>query len=163
MHEFYAELGVYTHPKPLEQILGAIGMELKEIQKWTCERSALVVEDDSLALEAFRQMLSYLFAEVHVAANGQVALDQLASHHYDVIFTDLRMPQLSGFRLIEEARQRNPEQSIIIISAFDTDVVEQAQAIQGLMYLLKPVSLDELLKVLASLAQNLRPDNPASY
>ena len=80
-------------------------MDIHEVRRWTSELNVLVVEDDQVLRASFQQLLSYLFAEVDAAVDGQDALDQLAEKNYDIVLTDLRMPRMSGFQLLQEIRQ----------------------------------------------------------
>jgi CheY-like chemotaxis protein len=59
-------------------------MDIHEVRRWTSELNVLVVEDDEVLRESFQQLLSYLFAEVDAAVDGQDALDQLAEKNYDM-------------------------------------------------------------------------------
>lgn len=74
-------------------------------------------EDDALLLTA---QLSGLNFAVHYCESSQEALDQLAEHSFDVMITDLRMPQLSGDRLIERAQQMPHNQYLrsILLSGY---------------------------------------------
>ena len=82
--------------------------DIHEVRSWTSELTVLVVEDDEILQESFQQMLGYLFAEVEVAVDGQDVLDQWVKKPYDIVFTDLNMSRMSGFRLIQKNRQQSP-------------------------------------------------------
>ncbi|MDA0856498.1 MAG: response regulator, partial [Proteobacteria bacterium] len=122
-------------------------MDIHEVRRWTSELNVLVVEDDEALRESFQQLLSYLFAEVDAAVDGQDALDQLAAKNYDIVLTDLRMPRMSGFQLLQEIRQQSPQQPIVVISAHEDEVLRRELAVYKVHYLSKPVILEELLKV----------------
>ncbi|MEK9761283.1 MAG: response regulator [Deltaproteobacteria bacterium] len=130
-------------------------MDIQEVRRWTSELTVLVAEDDQILRESFQQMLSYLFAEVDAAVDGQDALDQWLKKPYDIVFTDLNMPRMSGFRLIQKIRQQSPQQPIVVISAHEDEIFQQELAVQEVNYLIKPVSLEELLNVLIPVCQSL--------
>ena len=134
-------------------------MDIHEVRRWTSELTVLVVEDDQVLRESFQQMLSYLFAEVDVAVDGQDALDQRVKKPYDIVFTDLNMPRMSGFRLIQKIRQQSPQQPIVVISAHEYEIFQQELAVQEVNYLIKPIILEELLKVVIPIGQSLQFEN----
>ena len=129
------------------------------MRRWTSELNVLVVEDDEALRESFQQLLSYLFAEVDAAVDGQDALDQLAAKNYDIVLTDLRMPGMSGFQLLQEIRQQSPQQPIVVISAHEDEVLRRELAVYKVHYLSKPVILEELLKVVIPIGQSLQFEN----
>ena len=134
-------------------------MDIHEVRRWTSELNILVVEDDEVLRESFQQLLSYLFAEVDAAVDGQDALDQLAAKNYDIVLTDLRMPRMSGFQLLQEIRQQSPQQPIVVISAHEDEVLRRELAVYKVHYLSKPVILEELLKVVIPIGQSLQFEN----
>ena len=134
-------------------------MDIHEVRRWTSELNILVVEDDEVLRESFQQQLSYLFAEVDAAVDGQDALDQLAEKNYDIVLTDLRMPRMSGFQLLQEIRQQSPQQPIVVISAHEDEVLRRELVVYKVHYLSKPVILEELLKVVIPICQGLQFEN----
>jgi len=134
-------------------------MDIHEVRRWTSELNILVVEDDEVLRESFQQQLSYLFAEVDAAVDGQEALDQLAEKNYDIVLTDLRMPRISGFQLLQEIRQQSPQQPIVVISAHEDEALRRELAVYKVHYLSKPVILEELLKVVIPIGQSLQFEN----
>jgi len=134
-------------------------MDIHEVRRWTSELNILVVEDDEVLRESFQQQLSYLFAEVDAAVDGQEALDQLAEKNYDIVLTDLRMPRMSGFQLLQEIRQQSPQQPIVVISAHEDEALRRELAVYKVHYLSKPVILEELLKVVIPICQSLQFEN----
>jgi CheY-like chemotaxis protein len=134
-------------------------MDTHEVRRWTSELNVLVVEDDEVLRESFQQLLSYLFAEVDAAVDGQDALDQLAAKNYDIVLTDLRMPRMSGFQLLQEIRQQSPQQPIVVISAHEDEALRRELAVYKVHYLSKPVILEELLKVVIPIGQSLQFEN----
>lgn len=130
-------------------------MDIHEVRRWTSELNVLVVEDDEVLRESFQQLLSYLFAEVDAAVDGQDAFDQWVKKQHDIVVTDLNMPRLSGFRLIKKIHQQAPQQAMIGISAYEDEIFQQALTAQEVDYLIQPVSLEGLLNVLIPVCQSL--------
>ena len=130
-------------------------MDIHEVRRWTSEQKVLVVEDEQILQESFLQQLRYLFAEVDVAVDGQDALGQWVKKQYDIVVTDLNMPRMSGFRLINKIHQQDSQQAMIVISAYEDKIFQQALTVQQVNYLIKPVSLDGLLNVLIPVCQSL--------
>ena len=60
-------------------------MDIHEVRRWTSELNVLVVEDDEVLRESFQQLLSYLFAEVDTAVDGQDAFDQWVKKQHDIV------------------------------------------------------------------------------
>ena len=84
----------------------------------------MVSEDDQILWESLQQMLAYFFTQVDAVADDQEALNQLVEKGYDIVFTDLSMPRISGFQLIQKIHQQSPQQPIIIMNTHD-DVLRQ--------------------------------------
>ena len=78
-------------------------------------KKILIIDDES----HIRLMLQDLFEseyEVTCAANGREALEILEQAAFDLIITDLVMPELNGIDLVMSVRQKNPNQKIIAMS-----------------------------------------------
>ena len=69
------------------------------------------------------------------------------------------MPRLSGFRLIEKIHQQAPQQAMIVISAYEDEVLRRELVVYKVHYLSKPVILEELLKVVIPICQSLQFEN----
>ncbi len=76
----------------------------------TSERPrVLVVDDESVIAQLIADVLGGEGFEVDTAPHGLAALDRLANRTYDVILSDLRMPELDGFGLFREIERRYPD------------------------------------------------------
>src|SRR5690348_2499570 len=76
----------------------------------------LVVDDDPAILETSARILRQRGYEVRTASDGFAALAELRRSLPDVIITDLRMPNMSGFELLSVVRRRFPQIPVIVIS-----------------------------------------------
>ena len=110
------------------------------------KNSILLVEDEEHLHEALKLNLEMEGYEVDSAFDGQEALKQIQSAHYDLIILDIMLPSLDGFSITERLRLNNNQTPILILSAKNTS----ANRVQGLKlgaddYLTKPFNLEELL------------------
>jgi len=116
--------------------------------------SILLVEDEEHLHEALKLNLEMDGYEVDSAFDGQEALRQIQSAHYDLIILDIMLPSLDGFSITERLRLNNNQTPILILSAKNTS----ANRVQGLKlgaddYLTKPFNLEELLLRVSKLIQ----------
>ncbi|HRT94602.1 MAG TPA: sigma-54 dependent transcriptional regulator [Planctomycetota bacterium] len=109
------------------------------------EGSVLVVDDDFLIRESVSELLRLEGYDVQTAHSGHDALRSLASHTFDIIFTDINMPEISGFDLLREVNLKYPETRVVLITGFG-EVQTAVQAIkQGAYdYVQKPVADDDI-------------------
>jgi len=106
----------------------------------------LVVDDDAESREVVAEALQAEGYTVTTAGGGQEALGLVKERVYDVVVSDIRMPDLDGLFLLRELREAAPDVSVILMTAFGT--VEAAlEAIKdgAYDYVSKPLHLDELL------------------
>jgi CheY-like chemotaxis protein len=84
-------------------------------------RTVLIVEDDVAARRVLRQGLKKSGWRVVEAANGRVALEQVAAHSPDLVLLDLVMPEMDGFEFLEALRERGgaPRIPVVVITAKD--------------------------------------------
>ncbi len=106
----------------------------------------LLAEDDEIMRITLCDRLSKNGWQVDEAADGQEALKRIQRNHYHLIISDIRMPHLSGIRLLDEVQQIAPDTDIIFMTAYGS--VEDAVAClkKGAAdYLLKPFDMDDLI------------------
>ena len=106
----------------------------------------LVVDDEEIIRESLSFILRKEGYEVDEAENGRVAQGKLLEGKYDIVVTDLEMPQMRGIELLEEIKKLDIHTSIIIITAFGSlDTAISALRAGASDYILKPIEFDELL------------------
>jgi two-component system response regulator AlgR len=112
----------------------------------------LIVDDEPLARDRLRALLSDLAvqlpsAAVGEAANGMQALDFLRDHPVDVVLADIRMPGMDGIELATHLGRLEKPPAVIFTTAYDNYAV-QAFDLNAVDYLLKPVRAQRLLAAL---------------
>jgi len=78
-------------------------------------RSILIVDDEEEIRETLSEILAAARHRVVTAASGREALEHLARERYDVVLTDVRMPDLDGRALYEETERRWPERAACVV------------------------------------------------
>ncbi len=106
----------------------------------------LVVDDDNFFRQLASDMLSRKGYLVVPAANAAQALDAVAHETFDLVITDVVMPEMDGFGLTAKLRERDPEQEVILVTQ-RTDVKGSAMALSAAVsvVLTKPVDEPDLL------------------
>ena len=101
----------------------------------------LVVDDDPVVGKSFDRVLSGKGYAVITAASGQEALDKLETENYDLVFTDIKMPGMSGLDMAEQVKQRRPWLPVVIVTGYGSPGNEaraEAAGVSG--FLRKPLS-----------------------
>jgi two-component system response regulator AtoC len=106
----------------------------------------LVVDDEDYMREIIRQALETTGFTVDEAATGGSALEMMRRYPYDVIITDLRLPEVPGEKLLQEALTIFPETIVIIMTGYGNIQTAVDAIRQGAYdYLPKPFQLDEMV------------------
>ncbi len=101
----------------------------------------LVVDDDPAVRKSIDRVLSSKGYAVITAENGEEALRKLNEEKYDLVYTDIRMPGVSGLEVAEQIRARKPWTPVVIITGYGTDAAEaRAKAAGVSSFVHKPLS-----------------------
>ncbi len=109
----------------------------------------LFVDDEPKILRGLQRMLSTMEKEwkVTFAAGGQEALELLAQQPYDVVVSDMRMPEMDGATLLNEVMGRYPEIIRIVLSGYSEQELVLRSAGTAHQYLAKPCDLNHLDRI----------------
>ena len=113
---------------------------------------ALVVDDYETMRLRLRSELEKIGLQVEEATNGQEALERLRETSFDIVFTDVVMPEMDGFELCEELRKSQAFSSvhIVVVSTHhDTAYIVKALRLGADDYLPKPFEPSLLKSVVA--------------
>ena len=106
----------------------------------------LVVDDEDIIRESLSYILSNEGYDVEEAENGKVAFEILKDRFFDLVITDLEMPEMKGTELLEEIKKMNIQTATIVITAFGSLETAITALRNGASdYILKPVEFDELI------------------
>jgi DNA-binding response OmpR family regulator len=116
----------------------------------------LVIDDEPSIRDLFQSSLSTEGYEVRVAKDGFAALAQMRGALPDLIVTDLKMPNMSGFEFLSVARRRFPQIPTIAISGEFQPPVEPLGVLADAFFA-KPFRFEELLAKVAELLRDAPP------
>ena len=122
----------------------------------------LVVDDEPSMREMLRIVLRRDGYDVVIAQNGTDGMERLRTEPFDLLLSDIRMPDISGVEVLRAAKQINPDILAFMMTAFaSTDTAVEAMRLGALDYFTKPFSMDELrLKIRQHLeAKRLKQEN----
>jgi len=124
--------------------------------------SILVVDDESEIREGLELLLKGEGYGVSSAETGESGLAKLEEHPFDLLLLDVSLPDRNGLEMLKEIRRRDPELSVVLITAYGSIDMARAAFKNGAMdYITKPWSNDELLAQVAQAveARRLRDEN----
>jgi CheY-like chemotaxis protein len=115
-------------------------------------KHVLVVDDDQGTRNLFRLVLVPMGYQVTLAANGQEALAEMRRGPFDLIITDLHLPDSNGLILAEHGRALYPKANIVMATIDDdADTILRAFAAGCNVYLIKPYQLDHVVELVRRL------------
>jgi NADH-quinone oxidoreductase subunit E/NADP-reducing hydrogenase subunit HndA len=110
--------------------------------------SVLVVDDEQIVLKSCERILVPEGYEVNTAASAKTALEMLDTSQYDLIITDLKMPEMDGLEFMRLVRRKNPDINIVVITGYPSqESIKEALSLRIIDYLPKPFSPAHLLEV----------------
>jgi len=107
----------------------------------------LVVDDEPAALEAFEAILDGQF-EVLTARSGKEALDKIVKEPINLIFLDIKMPDMDGMQVLRKIKEYDGSLSVIMATAVDsTHTAVEAMRLGACDYITKPFDVEEIIAV----------------
>ncbi len=112
----------------------------------------LVVDDEETVLSVLAEMLRGTGHHVSTALGGQVAIDVLRDQTFEVVFTDLGMPDVNGWDLASLVKARRPECAVVLVSGWGFQLEEEAAHSRGVdRVMAKPFSFTDVEATLRAL------------
>ena len=124
----------------------------------------IVAEDEEITLKHLLNTLSKEGYQVVGARNGRQALEVLSRSHFDILITDIKMPEMDGIELLEKAKEKDPEIEVLLITGFGSiGSAVEAMKKGAFEYITKPFDLAELLIKVKNVGERkvLRKENIA--
>ena len=116
------------------------------------KQKILIAEDDDLNRDNLTELLTMEGYEVKAVENGKEAMAAFVEDKYDLVITDLKMPEGDGLELLKFVKDMNPDNIVIMMTGFGTvDSAVEAMKYGAFDYITKPMK-DDLVKLTVSRA-----------
>jgi len=126
--------------------------------------SVMVVDDEEIVRESFFHWFKKYGHVVETASSGFEALEKLEKNPFQVMFVDIKMPEMDGIELLEKVKKEYPETIVIIITAYGSiESAVKAMRIGASDYLLKPFKPDQLSLVMERATQQKKLVSEYNY
>jgi len=114
------------------------------------KKKALVIDDEQIVLDSVSQILIDDNYEVDVSLSGREGLDWAIERPYDIILTDIRMPDIGGMRVLRDIKRVKSSLPVVIITGYaTTKSAVQAMKLGAADYIEKPFEPEQLLDAVA--------------
>jgi len=119
---------------------------LKRAEVQNPKAKILCVDDEEVILGSFRKILVLDGYSVDTVETGQEALGLIQKHHYDFVFTDLKMPLMDGVEVTKSVKHLRPDIDVIIITGYaSVETAVETMRYGAMDYVQKPFTEDELI------------------
>lgn len=107
---------------------------------------ALIIDDDKVTLELLTFQLGSEGFDVTTAETGAKGLEYAKSSEFDVILTDLNLPDINGIEMVRQSKMISPETEIIMITGYDrAEKAIEATRVGAFGYRVKPLVFEDLM------------------
>jgi len=114
------------------------------------KKKVLVIDDEQIVLDSVSQILIDENYEVDVSLSGREGLDWAIERPYDIILTDIRMPDIGGMRVLRDIKRVKSSLPVVIITGYaTTKSAVQAMKLGAAEYIEKPFEPEQLLEAVA--------------
>ena len=111
--------------------------------------NVLLIDDDITCLKSIGKALTINGIPNRRFISPREAVDCYRSEHFDVVVTDLKMPEMNGIEVLKAIRTINPEANVIILTAYDDDDKKELAYQNGVhSFLHKSIPFENFLDVL---------------
>jgi len=131
-----------------------INMVIAIIEEMLTNKTLVLVVDDHFAdRETLKAILEEKGYRVATASDGTEAIDMVRSRHYDIIFLDVRLPDMTGFETFEQVKKIDPRATVIMMTGYaEEDLVKSAVGAGAYTCLYKPFDMEKVITLVKAVS-----------
>jgi YesN/AraC family two-component response regulator len=131
-------------------------MTIKKLKESTQSLSLLYVEDNKSLSQVKLEIFQEMFAKVVYAEDGYEGLKAYQEEHFDLVITDINMPNMDGIQMIEKIRKTDANQAVMVLSAYgEYEYLSRLNELNITSFLTKPV---ETKKLISEIGKSIQRD-----
>jgi len=113
------------------------------------KKKILVIDDDQSILSIFEYILNEAGYETITAIDGYNAIEKVKNNKFDLVFTDVKMPGLSGIDTYKEIRKLDPKLLVVMMTGYSVDeLLKEAFELGAYGVIYKPFDMEEVLSII---------------
>jgi DNA-binding NtrC family response regulator len=117
----------------------------------------LVIDDKDSMREMLTASLTSEGYDVDAAGSGDLGIAKSKEKHFDVVLTDLKMPDISGMEVLSQVKEHDPDTAVIVMTAYGTiETAVEAMKRGAFDFLQKPFDIDHLQMLVERALENQR-------
>ncbi|MBN1521600.1 MAG: response regulator [Candidatus Aureabacteria bacterium] len=111
----------------------------------------LIVDDEIIIRALLLDVLKSDGHEVDAVGNGYDALKLAKKNDYDIIFSDVHMPEMNGYELLTQIKSHHPQMAVVMMDSYPEELSERCMRDGAFHCVHKPFDISELRKVIKSI------------
>jgi signal transduction histidine kinase len=117
----------------------------------------LVIEDEDLVRQSYNDMFSNFGYEVESVPNGREGMSRITKQDYDIVVTDLNMPEMNGIDVLKYIKKKKPYIEVIVITGYATlENAIEAMKVGAYDYFAKPVDIEHVRIVISKCVKQIQ-------
>ncbi|OIP66048.1 MAG: response regulator, partial [Nitrospirae bacterium CG_4_9_14_3_um_filter_53_35] len=118
------------------------------------KKSILIVDDEIHVREGLSEILQQEGFYVETASDGKEAISLSLNKRFDLMISDIKMPEIDGLQLLDEIQKVNPQIRVIMVTAFgDVQTYLKSMQLGAHEYINKPIRIQELKRVISTIME----------
>lgn len=124
-------------------------------------QTVLIVDDEEDLTWSISRRLGKAWDHIHImcANSGKEALELMNKQTVDLLITDIRMPEMDGYQLVQHVKENFPQTRIVFMSAYGSTHREEFETLKVESFLEKPFEMDTLKRLITKLLNHFRDDS----